>query len=243
MRKNQSITFIWMDAEMNNMKEGLSGYFPEEPDERVRYAMARVNRFLFREKKANRFPYKSPGHTLNLHGWDEIEIKYIVTALMVFGQRYPEMNLNSQTLNCSGGGYLIKQHELKSGFWSYFSKSPFSKNSLYETEFKHHLTEDMFELKECPVAFVKFFGQEPMAIEEQEEAIKREEEAQKEREKEEKDYPSYEAPTSYSLYDTWDVSLKKFIARLLMENQSILRTKTMITLFAATFCRLSPKGW
>ncbi|MBA2652290.1 MAG: DUF5617 domain-containing protein [Tatlockia sp.] len=126
----------------------------EKPAACVRYAMAMVSSELFKMKGT---PTKD--NKIHVKGGHFRGSRYLWTALMVFGNRHPSMKFGNESIFLHGFEFF-PQNELDSG--------AFSKESLYETVFKHHLTEDMLVVTEFPRAFECIPINAGLTIEEQE---------------------------------------------------------------------------
>ncbi len=118
-------------------------FFPKEPSEQVKYSMAFVNNLL-----NNTLECPTREIPIRLRGTSAVILKYIWTALMVWGQNHPTMKFgfNEIRVEC----YIFNPYdEYQIGwFWSAFTS-----NSLYETVFKHYLTPDMLVPVDYPQAF------------------------------------------------------------------------------------------
>ncbi|KTD23911.1 hypothetical protein [Legionella maceachernii] len=118
--------------------------FPKTPSARVKFAMAIANLYLVnKEPPSEEHPIvieiRNTGETSKI-------VRYLWTAFMVFGKNHPHAPFNHKAIvvhDCT----FSEDKEL-GGFWSTFSKV-----SLYETEFKHHLHPSMLVLSENPELF------------------------------------------------------------------------------------------
>jgi ankyrin repeat protein len=179
--------------------------FPEEPAETVRYVMAYISRYIFLNQKLANLEkgIKYIPEKIILHN-GSTNVRYVWTALMLFGKRYPDLNLGYETIIVDDPTIFFPEKE-----WGGFFQKTFTKDSFYEKVFKHHLTEEMFVIQEFPRAF-KDVPIEYRTIEEQErfirqterekEEVKKQEEPQREEKKQEERYWG-QSPSVPETYD------------------------------------------
>jgi hypothetical protein len=118
---------------------------PKSPAGLVRYAMALASSTL-----AKRFKKPSKETPIIIANKNIIpidKIHYLWTALMVFGTRTPNLKFGNESITISGDNVLFDPAK-ELGFQTLFSE-----NSLYETVFKHHITEDMLKISPFARAF------------------------------------------------------------------------------------------
>lgn len=116
--------------------------FPKTPSARVRFAMAIANLYLVNKAP----PSEEQPIVIEIRNTGTKIVRYLWTAFMVFGKNHPHAPFNHKAIvvhDCT----FSEDKEL-GGFWSTFSKV-----SLYETEFKHHLHPSMLVLSENPELF------------------------------------------------------------------------------------------
>ncbi len=120
--------------------------FPQQPAARVKFTMAMANFFLVDSEPP------SKEEPIVLEGAPESNpefINYLWTALMVFGQSFPNRSFNHESIKVFSWWFSAEK-ELARSWWS----GPiFAKGSLYETVFKHHVTKDMLILTDNPELF------------------------------------------------------------------------------------------
>lgn len=142
-------------------------FFPTTIDGKVKYAMAIASANLYKLKEPP--SAKNPIILKESHYSDQMQ--YVWTAFMVFGQRLPQMKFGAEAIKTEPQ-YNFAEYQLEGYYWKAFKK-----NSLYERQYKHSLTDDMVNLTEFPAAF-EGVPSEYKTIEEQESFLrkKREEE-------------------------------------------------------------------
>lgn len=119
-------------------------FFPVEPSARVKYSMAVVNDFL---NQMSTPPTREK--PLIIRGLDAVQLRYIWTALMVWGKNHPTLTFSFNEIKILNDHVFRPGQEYQIGWlWSDFTST-----SLYETEFKHYLTPNMLIPVEHPQAF------------------------------------------------------------------------------------------
>ncbi len=119
--------------EMEQSQEGgqiAANFIPENPAARVKLTMAIASSTLFSLKEP-----PSKEKPLYINGANDTA-KYLWTALMVFSQRQSAVKFDHTAIKTR----FYYEDEINK---AWYIPGFFSKNSLYEKEFKHHLTDDM----------------------------------------------------------------------------------------------------
>lgn len=135
----QIITYLQDDNFIDGIPKTAAGL--------VRYTMAFASRRLaIGLKPSKKDPILITVKT-NIGPIDKIY--YVWTAFMVFGSRTPNLEFGNESIKIEIiGGDIFFDPAKELGF-----ETLFSKNSLYETVFKHHLTADMFKVTKYARAF------------------------------------------------------------------------------------------
>ncbi|WP_428411266.1 hypothetical protein, partial [Legionella sp.] len=119
-------------------------FFPVEPSARVKYSMAVVNNFL---NQMSTSPTREK--PLIIRGLNAVQMRYIWTALMVWGKNHPTLTFSFNEIKILNDHIFHPGQEYQIGLlWSDFTPT-----SLYKTEFKHYLTPNMLIPVEYPQAF------------------------------------------------------------------------------------------
>lgn len=120
------------------LKKFLNGeLFPEGEPQRVKYAMAMAGSVLVKLKAP-----PTAAHPIYLRGNHYLQLRYVWTAFMVYGQHLPQMKFGSEAIKIESNAFSTKD-DLTWGWslsWLWTQTPPFfSSSSLYETVFKPRL--------------------------------------------------------------------------------------------------------
>lgn len=130
--------------------------FPEDPAARVKLAMAMASSMIAHAKEPI-----TEKNCIYLSGEELIAVRYLWTALVVLGSRHKEWKFDHKAIKIRRSDYSDDVKKELGWF------STFSSESLYETEFKQRLTDDMFVITKYPQAYSEVPEGANLPIEEQ----------------------------------------------------------------------------